>query len=295
MKIATVTLFCREWFRAEAWKQYYAEYKDEVYLHVIVNNGDVEDSDKLKAAFPDSLVLWSPTSNMMASYNLALREILKDPEVDAVAQIVNDIRIAPGGLTELYRFLCSRPELAMVSPVLLRKDSDIVDSYGCSIGWNTLDFILNDTGKPLAEIEDRERLVDALPGGIFLARRDRYEQFGFQDEALMMYADEVDMSIRVARLGYRMGATARCRAWHQHVNPEGRVQRSMQAAYLMGRNHVYIARKYYSGWRSLRVFLSRIGKGLDEMRSALMHGKERDYYRFGLFLVKGAFAGWRMK
>ncbi len=295
MKIATVTLFCREWFRADAWKQYYDEYKEDISLHVIVNNGDGEDTARLKELFPDSLILWSPTSNMMASYNLALREILKDPEVDAIAQIVNDIRISNGGLAELYRFLFGRPDLAMVSPVLLRKDSDIVDSFGCSIDWKTLDFILNDAGKHLDEIEDCERLVDALPGGIFLARRDRYEQFGFQDEALMMYADEIDMSIRVASLGYRMGATSKVRAWHQHVNPAGNVQRSMQAAFLMGRNPVYIARKHYSVWRTLRVFLSRVYKGMDEIRSALMHGKEKDYYCFGWFLVKGAFAGMRMK
>ena len=295
MKIATVTLFCREWFRADAWKQYYDEYKDDIYLHVIVNNGDEEDTVKLKELFPESLVLRSPSPNMMASYNLALKEILKDPEVDAIAQIVNDIRIVPGGFPELYRFLYGNPDLAMVSPVLLRKDSDTVDSFGCSIGRKSLDFILNDAGKSVTDLEGQERLVDALPGGIFLARRDRYEQFGFQDEKLVMYADEIDMSIRVAHLGYRMGATSKVRAWHQHVNRDGKVQRSTQAAFLMGRNQVYIARKYRSRGQVWRVFLSRVFHGLDEIRSAVMHRKEKDYYRFGWFLVKGAFAGMHMK
>ena len=295
MKIATVTLFCREWFRADAWKQYYGEYRDDIYLHVIVNNGDEEDTDRLKALFPDSLVLRSTTSNMMASYNLALREILKDPDVDAIAQIVNDIRISPGGLREMYRFLHSRPDLAMVSPVLLRKDSGIVDSFGCHIDRKNLNFILNDAGKVLAEVENQERIVNALPGGIFLALRGRYEQFGFQDEALMMYADEIDMGIRVAQLGYRMGATSYVWAWHQHVNPDGKSQRSMQAAFLMGRNQVYIARKHCSKGRVIHVFLSRVFQGLDEIRSALMHGKEKENYRFGWYLVKGAIAGWRMR
>ena len=99
MKIATITLFCREWFRADAWKRYYDGYKGEVYLHVIVNNGDPEDTDRLREMFPESLVLRSQTSNMMASYNLALREILRNPEVDAIAQIVNDIQLSPGALS----------------------------------------------------------------------------------------------------------------------------------------------------------------------------------------------------
>lgn len=295
MKIATITLFCREWFRAQAWKQYYDEYREDIYLHVIVNNGDEEDTERLKNLFPDSLVLRSPTSNMMASYNLALKEILKHPEVDAIAQIVNDIRISEGGLKELYRFLYSRPELAMVSPVLLQKDSDVVDSFGCHIHPGNLNFVLLDAGKKLADVADQERETDALPGGIFLARRDLYEQYGFQDEALEMYADEVDMSFRVARLGYRMGATSFVRAWHQHVNRDGKSQRSMRAAFLMGRNQVYVARKHCRRGKVLRVFASRVLQGLDEIRSALMHGKEKDYYRYGWFLVKGAFAGLKMK
>lgn len=295
MKIAVITLFCREWFRAEAWKRYFDGYKEDVYLHVIVNNGDAEDTEKLKEWFPGSLVLRSETPNMMASYNLALREILRDPEVDAVAQIVNDICLSPGALEVLYAYLMREPGLAMVSPVLLKKDSETVDSLGCTIDYRYLSFVHNEVGRPLKDIGVQERIVTALPAGIVLARRDLYEQFGFQDEALMMYADEIDMGIRVARLGFKMGATSAARAWHQHVNPGGRAVRSMNAAFFMGRNPVYIARKYFPKGRVTVVFLFWVYRGLDEVRSALMHRKGRDSRRFGWHMVKGAFAGLRMR
>ena len=295
MKIAVITLFCREWFRAEAWKQYYDGYKDDVYLHVIVNNGDAGDTDKLKEAFPESLVLRSETPNMMASYNLALAEVLRHPEVDAIAQIVNDIRLSPGALGVMYAYLMGEPGLAMVSPVLLKKDSYIVDSLGCTIHPRFLSFVHNEIGRPLEELGIQERFVTALPAGIVLARRDLYELFGFQDEALMMYADEIDMGIRVAKLGYRLGATSAAQAWHQHVNPGGRSVRSMNAAFFMGRNPVYIARKYFSKGRVAVVFLFWVYRGLDEIRSALMHRKGRDFRRFGWHMLRGAFAGLRMK
>ena len=291
MKIATITLFCREWFRAEAWKLYYDEYKDDVYLHVIVNNGDPEDTTKLREIFPDSLILRSPTSNMMASYNLALTEILRHPEVDAIAQIVNDIKLSPGALGTMYGYLMSEPELAMVSPVLLKKDSDVVDSLGCSVNPKFMSFIHNEVGRTLEDIGVQKRFVEALPAGIVLAKRDLYEDFGFQDEKLMMYADEVDMSIRVARLGYKMGATSEVQAWHQHVNPGGKAVRSTNAAFFMGRNPVYIARKYYSKGRVAVVFLFWCYRGMDEIRSALMHRKGWDFCRYGWYMVKGAFAG----
>ena len=294
MKIAVITLFCREWFRAEAWKRYYDGYRDEVYLHVVVNNGDAADTEELRKWFPDSLVLRSETSNMMASYNLALHEILRHPEVDAVAQIVNDIQLSPGALGIMYDYLMREPGLAMVSPVLLQKDSQTVDSLGCTINSKFLSFVHNEVGRPLEEIGVQERFVTALPAGIVLARRDLYEQFGFQDEALMMYADEIDMGIRVARLGYRMGATSAAQAWHQHVYPAGKAVRSMNAAFFMGRNPVYIARKYYGAGRVAVVFLFWVYRGLDEIRSALMHRKGRDFIRFGWHMVRGAFAGLHM-
>lgn len=294
MKIAAVTIYCNERFRAEAWRRYYGEYKDDLYLHVIVNNGDPAETEFLQELFPESLILYSPTRNMMASYNLALRKILEYPEVDAIAQIVNDIRLSPGGFSALYAYLSGDERLAMVSPVLLRKDSDLIDCYGCEIDGRNLDFIHLDAGRDWKDVPEETRFVSGLPAGIFLARRSLYEQFGFQDEKLEMYADEVDMGIRVARLGYRLGATRRVRAWHQHVNPGGKGQRNPYAGFLMGRNHVYIAGKYGPGSKVRRVFARRVFLGLDEIRSALMHGKDRSVYRIGWNMVKGAFAGLHM-
>ncbi len=294
MKIAAITIFCDEHFRMDAWRQYYEEYKDDLYLHVIVNNGNPEDMVFLQERFPESLVLFSPTRNMMASYNLALKTVLKDPEVDAVAQIVNDIRLSPRAFSTLYGYLEDDPTLAMVSPVLLRKDSEIVDCYGCTIDPRTLDFIHEDAGCDWRDNPEEFRLVSGLPAGVFLARRSLYEQFGFQDEKLEMYSDEVDMGIRVARLGYRLGATNRARAWHQHVNPGGAAQRNPHVGYLMGRNQVYIAGKYFSKKMRTRVSLHMMIRGLDEVRSAVMHRKGRDFRRFGWQMLRGAFAGLRM-
>lgn len=292
--IAVITIYCNERFRAAAWKRYYDGYKDDVALHVIVNNGDSAETAFLKDLFPDSVVLESPTNNMMASYNLALREVLRHPNIDAIAQIVNDIRISFCGLQALYDYLFSDPSLAMVSPVLLKGDSDCIDCYGCDIHPVNLDFIHLDVGKRLGEMTEEERYVTGLPAGVFLARRDAFANFGFQDERLEMYADEVDMGLRVAGMGYKLGVTTRVQAWHLHVNRGGGATRNVRAAYLMGRNHVYLASKYCPN-RKCRVFLHRVYLGLDIIRSAMMHRKGNEETLFGWNMVKGAFAGLRMK
>ena len=291
MVIAVITVFHKERFRVDDWKRYYAEYREDVSLHVIVNNGDPEDDSYLQESFPSSKILFCPSSSLMVAYNQGLREVLAHPEVDAVAQVGNDLRIEAGGLKALYDYLFSQDGLAMVAPVLLRKDSDVVDCFGCRVDLRNLDFFHLDAGTHLDRQAPSDRMVTGLPGGMFLARRDRYETFGFQDENLVMYSDELERSLKVMSIGWKMGATSRVRSWHQHVNPGGKVQRSPHAAFLMGRNPVLIARKYLSGRTAFRVFLRRLYVGLDELRSAVMHAKSWEHHRFGWALVKGAFAG----
>ena len=290
MKIASITVFCNERFRLDDWMRYYQEYAPAIGLHVIVNNGDPADTPTLRTLFPHSLVLESSSRNLLAAYNLGLREILRDPEVRAVLQLVNDVRISAEGLTALGKLLEREPDVAMVSPVLLEKDSDVIDCFGCEIDRKNLDFIHLDCGKHLADIAGGERRVTGLPAGIVLARRDVYERLGFQDERLGMYADEVDLGLRMADAGYALVATSAAVAWHQHVFPGGKQVRNARAAFLMSRNPLLIARK--RGDISVsRVFFRRVEVGIREMLSALLHGKSFDVYRFGFAEIRGAFAG----
>lgn len=296
MKIATITLFCNEYFRIENWTRYYDEYKEDITLHVIVNNGNVEDTELLKKHFPNSLVLYSPTKNMMASYNLALREILKDEEIDAIAQIVNDIRLSDGGFKRLYNTLYSSDKYAIISPILLNKDSDIIDLYGAHIIPSNLNFIHLDSQKKYSDVcVESIRECTGLPGGIFLAKRSVYEKVGMQDENINMYADEVDMGIRTAKLGYSLVTTALVKAWHQHVNPVGRVTRSPMAAYFMGRNHIYIAKKHCSSKVVLQTIFHRFKVAFIHLFSCIKHRKSKEEFKYTWFMFKGVYAGIRDK
>lgn len=292
MRIATITLFCNEHFRLDDWVHYYNEYRDDISLHVIVNNGSIEDTELLQSRFPKSLVLYSPTKNMMASYNLALREILKDETIDTIAQIVNDIRLSEGGFKKMYDTLYSDVKYAIISPILLNKDSETIDLYGAHILPSNLNFLHLDSQKKYSDVcEEIIRECTGLPGGIFLAKRSVYEKVGLQDEQINMYADEVDMGIRVAKLGYKLVATAQVKAWHQHVNPIGCITRNPKAAYYMGRNHIYIAKKHCSHKVVLSTILHRIKVAFIHLFSCIRHHKSREEYTYTWFLFKGVYAG----
>lgn len=104
MKIASVTLFCNEGFRLDHWAQYFSEYKDDIYLQIIVNNGNPEDTILLKSVFPDAVVLFSKTPNMIASYNLAIKYILEKTDADSILQITMIFELKRVGLPKFMRF-----------------------------------------------------------------------------------------------------------------------------------------------------------------------------------------------
>lgn len=104
MKIASVTLFCNEGFRLNHWVRYFSEYKDDIYLQIIVNNGNPEDTILLKSVFPDAVVLFSKTPNMIASYNLAIKYILEKTDADSILQITMIFELKRVDLPKFMRF-----------------------------------------------------------------------------------------------------------------------------------------------------------------------------------------------
>lgn len=287
MKIATITLFCNERFRLDNWLQYYSEYKDDVYLHVIVNNGTHSDTEYLKQLFPESLVLYSPTKNMISSYNLGLQEILKDKEVDAISQITNDIKLSECGFSRLYNFLYSNEHYGMVSPILFNKDSDVICQYGSTINMWNMSYNHNFANCHADEIKDRYMECSGLPGGINLGKRKMYEKIGFQDEQIYMYADETDLGIRIKEAGYVLAVTSDVQAWHQHVNLPGRKLRNPRAAFFMGRNHIYIAKKYFGEKVIICTFLYNIRKVVIYFIACIVHNRSREEYVYNWYFLCG--------
>lgn len=259
MKVASITLYCNEDFRLKQWINLYNEYKSEIYLHVIVNNGEEEDSEMLKSYFPDSIVLYSSSNNMTHSYNVGVQEIMKDKEVDAIMQITNDIRFQSGTISLLYERLMSDPELAVVGPVMLKRDSDIIESFGYIIPKYYSDAVALYRNTPYKDLKEDFKYVSFVPGGAIMVKRSAYDEFGLQDEKIHMYNDERDMYIRLDKMGYKEGILCTAKAWHQHEYRPGSSMRTPMATYLTTRNRVYITSKYYNCFVtffvSLRLFV----------------------------------------
>lgn len=260
-KIASITVFCNETFRIDAWKRYYSEYRDCINTHVIVNNGDKYDSKYLKDSFPESVVLECDTPNLLRAYNIGLDYIINKTEADSVLQVTNDVRFERGAIDTMLELLYSDSKIGAVGPTLLKKDSSIIESFGWILKGRTgfgyplysnYKISYGSNSEP-ARISDAngggylpvKQNVTFIPAGAILVKLEAWEKVGKQDELLCMYQDERDFAIRLLKAGYVEVASGCARAWHQHQYKSGRKSRPISATYYSSRNKIYLTRKHY--------------------------------------------------
>lgn len=255
MGIAVITIYCNESFRIPKWKEYYNEYADEVDLHIIVDNASSdEELKKVKEAFPNSKIIsLSENGGVTAAYNAGISFAKANPEIDSVAFIGNDIKLEKGGLKKLHDFLYSDERFGEVAPVLLKKDSNIIEDNG---DWFNRYLMMKeyDLNKEFTS-QIKSHVCDGLPGAMNIGKIKMYMDIGDLDETLFMYSDEVDIGIRAKRGGYKMSSYTGVKAWHQHVNRNNKKNRHPFSNYLVVRNKVYLARKYYGKEKEIYVFL----------------------------------------
>ena len=252
MNIAAIVITYNDGYKFKEWVENHQTYKDELYKHIIVDNGsDSEYLNLVETIFTESIII-KRTSNggCTAAYNDGIKFALSDPKVDAIMLMGNDMKLENGGVNDLSRFLGSDDSFGMVAPILLAKDSQMIDDFGCEVS-RSLYMKAYDVGKNVSDTLVKQRIVASVTGGMNLARREFYEKVGLQDEKLFMYSDEVDMAIRAEKEGFKMAVTREVKSWHQHINPNNVNNRSVYTFYLIGRYKMYLARKHFG---FLRIF-----------------------------------------
>lgn len=263
MKVASITVAYNDYQKFEDWKTYYQDYKQEIALHIIVDNcSDKAYIDMIEDFFKDSVILHRTINGgVTAAYNDGIKYALQQNDIDAIMLIDADIKLSSGSVKKLHNVLFSDASLGFVAPVLLKKDSNIVENYGCNVTYG-LKFVQLFRGTGLDELKINKQYVDGVPGGMNMAKRRLYETIGLEDEKLFMYADEIDIAIRTKKAGFKMIATKDAVAWHQHKNVLNRSKRLPYVNFLTTRNAVYLAKKHFGFGRAVCVFIPRFFVGL---------------------------------
>lgn len=289
MKVAAIVITYNDDYKLKEWVEHHQFYKNELFLHIIVDNGSKSEFlNMVEESFADSHIIKRNTNGgCTGAYNDGIRFALSDIEVDAIMLIGNDIKLETGSITKIYDFLNSNFQYGMVAPVILAKDSEIIDDFGCEVS-KTLYMQPYDVGKNISEVKTKERVVESVTGGMNMASRAFYETVGLQDENLFMYSDEVDMAIRAKKAGFKMAVTKEVKSWHQHINPQNQPFRHPYSSYLIGRNKIYLGYIHFGHLRAIRIFTFQLWLALKSFNRMIRYGEIR---KSKLYFIYGAING----
>lgn len=287
MRIAAITITYNDFHSIDQWKDLYSQYSGIINHHIIVdNNSQPAYKKKLASAFPSSIIIYRELNGgTTAAYNDGLKHALQTCDLDAILIIANDIAITAKDIVVMSEFLVSSQGNAIVCPLLLNSNSQRIETFGYFFDKKFRGIKPNIKQKP-GELPGLLQ-SDTVSGGLNMAKVEFYRAYGFQDENLFMYGDELDMALRLKAKGLQAYYIRDAIALHKHINIDNQKFREGYTEYLMARNKIYLAHKHFGLKMALIVFLDQC---------KLIPSKMLTYYKAGKlsyiwYWIRGIFSG----
>ena len=233
-----------------------------------VDNGSNDESgDKIALEFPQINCIYNQKNEgFTGANNKALKVILKQ-NFDYVLLLNNDTEVKPDFLSLMQASMDSDNNLAATQPLILDfPNKNTIWNAGGS--FNTF-FGLSKTRykgiiyKPNLKIET---LTEWISGCCILVKIAVVKEVGLLDNRFFAYFEDVDWSIRMTNLGYKLGVVPKSIIYHHssgstkknNTTNEGNL--SPYAHYLNVRNHIYLIKKHNFLFNSLGSWIYQIIK-----------------------------------
>ena len=241
-------------------------YKNKTFF--FVDNGSKDGSgDKIALEFPEiNYIKNENNEGFTGANNKALKVILKQ-NFDYVLLLNNDTEVKPDFLSLMQASMDSDNNLAATQPLILDfPNKNTIWNAGGS--FNTF-FGLSKTRykgmmyKPNLKIET---LTEWISGCCILVKIAVIKEVGLLDNRFFAYFEDVDWSIRMTNLGYKLGVVPKSIIYHHssgstkrnNTTNEGNL--SPYAHYLNVRNHIYLIKKHNFLFNSVGSWIYQIIK-----------------------------------
>jgi GT2 family glycosyltransferase len=202
----------------------------------VADNGSTDRSADVVARHPG--VEWVPLGRNVgfaAANNVLLRRALA-AGARWIALVNPDVRLEPGWLETLVAAGEAAPDAGLLQGLLLFADRpQVVNSTGL-----VLDALGRardrDFGVPLADLRRTDGPVPGVTGGAVLLRAEMLREVGLLDPAYFAYYEDLDLSLRARKAGWRCRYVSGARALHGYEQSFG--SGSPFKRYLLARNHL---------------------------------------------------------
>jgi GT2 family glycosyltransferase len=183
---------------------------------VLVDNGTTDRSgEALAAEFPEALFIRSEQNlGFCGGNNLGARAALDDG-ADHVLFLNNDTEIAPDAIAHMVETMERNPAIGALNPKILYADPP--DMIWYAGGTHSL-WLGRNQHTGWGEIDrgqfDQPREVTFISGCAFHMRREVIERVGLFDERLFIYAEDLDLGVRIRRAGWKLWCEPRALVVH---------------------------------------------------------------------------------
>ena len=246
------------------WKQYEltincllslqkVEYKN---LEVILvdNESNFEKINKIKSDFNKVEVIESKENLGFASANnLGIKYAIKN-KFEYVMLLNNDTEVNKKFLSPLLNSFQNDNSLGAVQPLIMNYNNRAKI-------WNAGGYLNNFFGFPYTnkKLNNKKRQIDWITGCCIVLKTKVIKKAGLIDEDFFAYYEDVDWSLRIKKLGYKLGVVDSSVIFHHGTkssndsNLEGNL--SAFVHYLNIRNHIYLVKKHSDKFNFIGVLL----------------------------------------
>ena len=236
----------------------------------VSDNGSEDDSQAMVKEFYPSVRLLENGQNL--GFGSAVNRVLEKAAGDYFLFLNNDLELASDCIGQLVNLLESDPRIGAAIPKILYHPDGKKPSLNNSAMINSFGVLVNYTGIACPNLvgqQDKEDLLltETACGGIFMFRREVYEQVGGFDEDLFLYHEDHDLSWRIRLGGWKLMVTPKSVCYHHYYFNKG-----VQKFYRSEKNRLHILLKNMECKTLALIFPALVVVELAQIVHALVHG-----------------------
>jgi GT2 family glycosyltransferase len=234
---------------------------------VVVDNASADGSaDEVRRGFPDVAVIANATNEGYAKANNRGWRATSAP---LVMLLNSDTEVRQGAVETLVATLEAKPDVAIVGPRTVGTGGRIQVSSGPDLTplreWRQRRLVLGVKKGDPRVLAKAEALYSSphepvwVSGSCLIVRREALAAVGGLDEDFFLYEEDVDLCVRVRRLGHRVLFEPRAEVVHHLGRSVAKDAEAARAHYR--RSHLLYYRKHHGPWRValLRAYLAVLG------------------------------------
>lgn len=179
---------------------------------IVVDNGSTDGSvARIRSHFPDAAIVENCRNlGFAGGMNAGIRHALGHG-AGCVLILNNDVVLDAQAVSALRRAMDADLAIGAAGPRIYVQGTHDLWFAGGRIDWRRGTYVTADGGcRPAGAVSD----VDAVSGCVMMLRAAAIASAGLFDESYFMYAEDVDISVRIRRAGFRVVCVPDATAWH---------------------------------------------------------------------------------